>query len=93
MVLDAIEQAIWTRQCEGITDLKNMHHTDRGSQYTSIRFIEHLADAGIQASVGVVGSSYGNALAETINGLCKTELIRPSKSWRTVKDVELATAR
>ena len=58
MVLDAIEQAIWTRQQEGILDLKDVvHHTDRGSQYTSIRFSERLAEAGIQPSVGAVGSS------------------------------------
>ena len=93
MVLDAIEQAIWTRQQEGAIDLKDVvHHTDRGSQYTSIRFTERLAEAGIQPSVGAVGSSYDNALAETINGLYKTELIKPRKPWRTVEEVELATA-
>ncbi|BBX15902.1 putative transposase for insertion sequence element IS986/IS6110 [Mycolicibacterium duvalii] len=94
MVLDSIEQAIWTRQRDGILDLKDVvHHTDRGSQYTSIRFTERLAEARIQPSVGAVGSSYDNALAETINGLYKTELIKPGKPWRTVEDVELATAR
>jgi putative transposase len=93
MVLDSIEQAIWTRQREGIFDLKAVvHHTDRGSQYTSIRFTERLAEAGIQPSVGAVGSSYDNALAETINGLYKTELIKPRKPWRTVEEFELATA-
>lgn len=93
MVLDSIEQAIWTRQREGIFDLKDVvHHTDRGSQYTSIRFTERLAEAGIQPSVGAVGSSYDNALAETINGLYKTELIKPAKPWRTIEEVELATA-
>ena len=92
MVLDAIEQAIWTRQQEGVLDLKDVvHHTDRGSQYTSIRFSERLAEAGIQPSVGAVGSSYDNALAETINGLYKTELIKPRKPWRTIEDVEVAT--
>jgi putative transposase len=94
MVLDAIEHAIWTRQQEGAIDLKDVvHHTDRGSQYTSIRFTERLAEAGIQPSVGAVGSSYDNALAETINGLYKTELIKPRKPWRTVEEVEYATAR
>lgn len=94
MVLDAIEQAIWTRHQEGVLDLKDVvHHTDRGSQYTSIRFTERLAEAGIQPSVGAVGSSYDNALAETINGLYKTELIKPGKPWRSIEDVELATAR
>jgi putative transposase len=93
MVLDAIEQAIWTRQQEGTIQLKDVvHHTDRGSQYTSIRFTERLAEAGIQPSVGAVGSSYDNALAETINGLYKTELIKPRKPWRTIEEVELATA-
>ena len=93
MVLDAIEQAIWTRQQEGVLDLKDVvHHTDRGSQYTSIRFTERLVEAGIQPSVGAVGSSYDNALAETINGLHKTELIKPRKPWRTIEEVELATA-
>jgi putative transposase len=93
MVLDAIEHAIWTRQQDGIFDLKDViHHTDRGSQYTSIRFTERLAEAGIQPSVGAVGSSYDNALAETINGLYKTELIKPRKPWRTIEEVELATA-
>ena len=93
MVLDSIEQAIWTRQREGVFDLKDVvHHTDRGSQYTSIRFTERLAEARIQPSVGAVGSSYDNALAETINGLYKTELIKPRKPWRTVEEVELATA-
>jgi putative transposase len=94
MVLDAIEHAIWTRQQEGVSDLKDVvHHTDRGSQYTSIRFSERLAEARIQPSVGAVGSSYDNALAETINGPYKTELIKPGKPWRSIKDVEQATAR
>jgi putative transposase len=94
MVLDSIEQAIWTRQREGVFDLKGVvHHTDRGSQYTSIRFTERLAEAGIQPSVGAVGSSYDNALAESINGLYKTELIKPRKPWRTVDEVEYATAK
>lgn len=93
MVLDSIEQAIWMRQHEGVFDLKDVvHHTDRGSQYTSIRFTERLAEAGIQPSVGAVGSSYDNALAETSNGLYKTELIKPRKPWRTIEEVELATA-
>ena len=92
MVLDAIEQSIWTRQQEGVLDLKDVvHHTDRGSQYTSIRFSERLAQAGIQPSVGAVGSSYDNALAETINGLYKTELIHQRAQWKSKEAVELAT--
>lgn len=94
MVLDSIEQAIWTRTQEGILELNEVvHHSDRGSQYTSIRFTERLAGAGIQPSVGAVGSSYDNALAETIIGLYKTELIKTGKPWKTVEDVEMATAR
>jgi len=69
-----------------------VHHHYRGAQYTSIRFSERLAEAGIAASVGSVGDSFDNALAETINGLYKTELIKPRKPWRTVEEVELATA-
>jgi transposase InsO family protein len=75
LVLDALEQAIWARK-----DIKNLiHHSDRGSQYLSIRYGERLNDAGIEASVGSVGDSYDNALAETINGLYKTEVIRNPK--------------
>ena len=93
LVLDALEQAVWTRNRSGTTELTNLvHHTDRGSQYTSIRFSERLAEVGIAASVGTVGDSYDNALAETINGLFKTELIKPRGPWRTVDHVELATA-
>ena len=69
-----------------------MAHTDRGSQYVSIRYTEHLAAANIAPSVGSVGSSYDNALAETINVLFKTELIKPRAPWRTLELVEIATA-
>lgn len=92
LVLDAIEHAIWTREREGWNVKDVVHHTDRGSQYTSIAVTERLAEAGIQPSVGAVGSSFDNALAETINGLYKTELIKPRAPWRTVDQVELATA-
>jgi putative transposase len=92
LVLDAIEHAIWTRQREGVQDLSGLiHHNDRGSQYTSIAFTERLADAGIDASIGTTGDSYDNALAETINGLYKTELIKRRSPWRTVEQVEVAT--
>ncbi len=87
LVLDALEQALWSRQvAEGL-----VHHSDRGSQYLSIRYSERLAEAGLQASVGSVGDSYDNALAETINGLYKTELIRRRGPWRNVDAVEYAT--
>ena len=69
-----------------------MAPTDRGSQYTAIRYTERLAEAGIAASVGSVGSSYDNALAESVNGLYKTELIRPRGPWRGLDPVEIGTA-
>lgn len=90
-VLDAIEQV--TRNRYGTTDLTGLvHHDDPGAQYTSITFTESLAEAGIDASIGTVGDSFDNALAETSNGLYKTELIEPRKPWRAVEQVELATA-
>ena len=93
LVLDAVEHAIWTRGRHGVADLGGViHHTDAGSQYTAVRFSERLAEAGISASVGSVGDSFDNALAETINGLYKTELIKPRGPWRTVEQVEYATA-
>ncbi len=92
LVLDALEQAVWTRQRTGATLDCVVAHTDRGSQYVSIRYTERLAEAGIAASVGTVGDSYDNALAETINGLYKTELIKPRGPWRTADTVEYATA-
>jgi putative transposase len=92
LVLDALEQAVWTRQRDGVSLDSVVAHTDRGSQYTSIRYTERLAQAGIAASVGSVGNSYDNALAETINGLYKTELIKPRGPWRTLDAVEYATA-
>lgn len=85
-VLDALEQALHARQREG----ELIHHSDRGSQYVSIRYSERLAEAGIEPSVGSVGDSYDNALAETINGLYKAEVIH-RRSWRTREQVELAT--
>ncbi len=93
IVLDALEQAVWTRTREGVEDLTGLvHHNDRGSQYTAIRFSERLAEVGIAGSVGSKGDSYDNALAETTNGLYKTELIKKQAPWRTVDQVELATA-
>ena len=87
LVLDALEQAIHARgSSENL-----IHHSDRGSQYLSIRYSERLAEAGITASVGSVGDSYDNALAETINGLYKTEVIRKRGPWRNVDEVEYAT--
>jgi putative transposase len=96
LVLDALEQAIWTRQRAGVhgdgTLESVVAHSDRGSQYTALKYGERLADAGIAASVGSIGDSFDNALAETINGLYKTELIKPTGPWKNVDDVEIATA-
>jgi putative transposase len=87
LVLDALEQAIWSRSgIEGV-----VHHSDRGSQYLSIRYSERLAEAGAQPSVGSVGDSYDNALAESIIGLFKTEIIHQRGPWRNLETVEYAT--
>lgn len=90
MVLDALEMARWSRgtRLEGLVT-----HSDAGSQFTSVRFGERLAELGAVPSIGSVGDSFDNALAETVNGLYKTELIRgPDQGpWRTVDEVELAT--
>jgi transposase InsO family protein len=88
-VLDALEQALYDRQPERTEAL--IHHSDRGSQYVSIRYTERLAEAGIEPSVGSRGDSYDNALAETINGLYKTELIHKRAPWKTKEAVEFAT--
>lgn len=88
-VLDALEQALYARQPGDDGTL--IHHSDRGAQYVSIRYSERLAEAGIEPSVGSRGDSYDNALAETINGLYKTELIHRRAPWKTRESVELAT--
>lgn len=88
-VLDALEQALHDRRpvhCGGL-----VHHSDRGSQYVSIKYTERLALAGIEPSVGSVGDSYDNALAETINGLYKAEMIHRRGPWKSMEAVELAT--
>ena len=87
LVLDALEQALHARaDKEGL-----VHHSDRGSQYLSIRYSERLAECGIQASVGTTGDSYDNAMAETINGLYKAEVIWRRGPWRGLETVEHAT--
>lgn len=88
-VLDALEQAIHDRRPIHRGGL--IHHSDRGSQYVSIKYTERLAEAGIEPSVGSVGDSYDNALAETINGLYKAEVIHRRGPWRTIEAVEFAT--
>ncbi len=87
-VLDALEQALYARQPVDQGSL--IHHSDRGVQYVSIRYTERLAEAGVEPSVGSVGDSYDNALAETINGLYKAEVIH-RRSWQSREAVELAT--
>jgi transposase InsO family protein len=89
-VLDALEQALHERRPAHRTGL--VHHSDRGSQYVSIRYTERLAETGIEPSVGSVGNSYDNALAETINGLYKAEVTHRRGPWRSFEAVEFATA-
>ena len=92
LVLDALEQAVWTRRRDGVANLAGLvHHNDAGSQYTSIAFTDRLAQAGIDPSVGSVGDAYDNALAESVIGLFKTELIKPGGPWRITEQVEAAT--
>jgi putative transposase len=87
IALDALEQALWARgRGDGL-----VHHSDRGVQYVSIRYSERLAEVGIEPSVGSVGDSYDNALAETVIGLYKTEVINRRGPWRSLESVELAT--
>jgi putative transposase len=88
-VLDALEQALHDRRPVHRGGL--VHHSDRGSQYVSIKYTERLAEAGIEPSVGSVGDSYDNALAETINGLYKAEVIHRRGPWRSFEAVEFAT--
>lgn len=89
LALDALEMALWTRRKEDVTSV--IHHSDRGVQYLSIRYTERLSEAGCVTSVGSRGDSYDNALAESIIGLYKTELIRKRGPWRNLDDVEFAT--
>ena len=89
LVLDALEQAIYARGHDALTGL--VHHSDRGVQYLSMRYTDRLADAGIAPSVGSQGDAYDNALAESVIGLFKTEVIRRRGPWRTLEAVEFAT--
>jgi putative transposase len=90
LALDALEMAIWRRQRKDLSGL--IHHSDRGVQYLSIRYTERLAEAGAVCSVGSRGDSSDNALAEAVNGLYKAEVIRNNGPWRSLEQVELATA-
>ena len=89
LALDALEQALYDRPIEKSPRL--VHHSDRGVQYLSIRYTERLAEAGIEPSVGSTGDSYDNALAESVIGLFKTEVIRRRGPWKGIEDVEFAT--
>ncbi len=93
-VLDALEMAIWQRDRDQrpIQPGELIHHSDAGTQYTSFRLAEHLDAVGIAASIGSVGDAYDNALMESTIGLFKTELIKPQRTWKTLSQVELATA-
>ena len=91
LALDALEMAIWARRSVDLEGL--VHHSDRGVQYLAIRYTERLADAGAVRSVGSRGDSYDNALAESVIGLYKTELIKKQGPWRSFEQLELATAR
>ncbi len=93
LALDALEQAIWTRQREGRDLTGLVHHSDRGVQYLAIRYTERLEELGITASVGSKGDSYDNAAAEALNRLFKTEVIRRLGPWRTLEHVEFEVLR
>jgi putative transposase len=90
--LDALEMALWIRARAGESVAGLVHHSDAGSQYTAIRYAERLLDAGALASIGTVGDSFDNALAESVVGLYKTECVRHDGPFRGVDDLELATA-
>lgn len=90
-VLDALEQALWERRPTHADEL--VHHSDRGSQYVSIRYTDRLEEVGINPSVGSTGDAYDNALAETINGLYKAEVVHRKGPWKTKASLELATLK
>jgi putative transposase len=93
LVLDALQMALWRRDHDGRPAGPGLvHHSDAGSQYTSFAFTAHLIEAGIDASIGTVGDALDNALMESTIGLYKTELIKKNGPWKTLADVELATA-
>lgn len=91
LALDALEMAIWSRRTQNLSGL--VHHSGRGSQYLSIRYTERLADEQAVVSVGSRGDSYDNALAESVIGLFKTEVVKKQGPWRSFEQLELGTAR
>ena len=93
LVLDALQMALWRRDRDGHPPGPGLiHHSDAGSQYTSFVFTAHLIEAGLDASIGTVGDALDNALMESTIGLYKTELIKKDGPWRSLADVEMATA-
>jgi putative transposase len=92
LAVDAVDQAVWTRHRDGKDVAGLVAHHDHGVQYLSVSYAEHLDAAGIKPSTGAVGSSFDNALAESVIGLYKTELIKPRRPWKGFDDLEVATA-
>lgn len=92
LALDALNMGIWCRRRAGDDLSQLVHHSDRGVQYLAVRYTERLADADIVASVGSVGDSYDNAMAEAFNSLFKAELVRNKGPWRGIDDLEIAVA-
>jgi putative transposase len=90
--LDALEMALWVRERENFEITELRHHSDAGSQYTSIRYMDRLASVGAVASIGSVGDSYDNAMAESLNGIYKAECVKVEGPWKTVTELELATS-
>lgn len=91
LALDALQMAIWRRRAEDADLTGLVHHSDRGVQYRAIRYTQRLAEAGAVASVGSIGDSYDNAMAEAFNSLFKAELVRNKGPWRGLDDLEIAT--
>jgi putative transposase len=90
LALDALNMGIWCRRRDGADMSRLIHHSDRGVQYLAIRYTERLAEAEVVASVGSVGDSYDNAMAEAFNSLFKAELVRNKGPWRSIEDLEIA---
>jgi putative transposase len=90
LALDALHMATWARSRDGADLTRLIHHSDRGAQYRSVRYTTRLAEAEIVASVGSVGDSYDNAMAEAFNSLFKAELVRNKGPWTGIDDLELA---
>lgn len=92
LALDALEMGLWTRAREDRETSGLVHHSDKGVQYVAVRYTQRLAEAGAVASVGSTGDSYDNALAEAFNSLFKAELVRNKGPWKSIEDLEIATA-